>query len=69
MMPEELRTQSNWLLAHARRLREDAQLARQRAVERRAQSDQAIASLREKRRWAEEAMNRRRFTPPGPDGP
>jgi hypothetical protein len=55
----ELGSHSSWLLAHARQLREEAEQARVRSVERREQSKRAVASLREKRRLSEDTLNRR----------
>jgi hypothetical protein len=52
--PAELRRQSILLLAHARELREEAEAARRRAVERRLDSEQALASLKERREQARE---------------
>jgi hypothetical protein len=54
----ELRSRSSWLLAHARHLREEAEQARVRAVERREQSKKAVASLREHRCLSEDALKR-----------
>ena len=60
MSPALLRKQSSELLAHARQLREEAEMARARAARRREESEKAIASLREKRRLAETALARHR---------
>jgi hypothetical protein len=56
--PAELRHQSNWILNHARQLREVAELARLRAIERRGEAKKALASLREKRGLSEAMLNR-----------
>jgi hypothetical protein len=49
----ELRSHSSWLLAHAQQLREEAEQARLRAVQRREQSPKGVAS------WErEDALNR-----------
>jgi hypothetical protein len=61
MTPAELRRLSILVLAHARQLREEAELARVRSVRCRAQSEQAIASLHEKRRLLSAMLNRRPF--------
>ncbi len=62
LTPAELRRQSIWLLAHARELREEAEAARLRSVNRREQSARALASAREIRRLTEGIA--RRFTIP-----
>jgi hypothetical protein len=53
-----LRRHSTWLLALARQLRDEAEGARVRAIQRREASEQALASLRERQRGCETAIDR-----------
>ena len=59
MTPEEIRRHSVLLLAHARQLREEAELARARSAQRRARSERAIASAQQRRLLVTAVLNRR----------